>query len=379
MWIKTDDVTIYKEAPFYAAFPSAVTLPSGDVLVVFRRAPDPRWLLGDDAPDPLRTWVSHVHERSHQAAILLNGATLAPKAPAATLPMNPLAADQDSSLLLTRAGRVLLGSFSWYGFPPPFVEPVRGHVSRLHGGPDRDGLYYAFFGGFVRASDDCGHTWSDHRYLPWLSDEGCRLFGDRPRYGGAIRGRAVEADGEILMPVYASRTIDARSAAFCYVSRDQGESWQFRSVVACDESNTVHMHEPAFHRCPSGKLVCFIRTANLEDHLVTAESTDGGHTWSAWKQREVIGHPYNPLALPDGGVLLVYGYRHPPYGIRARILDAECTDFSGPEIILREDGLGTDLGYPWATLLADGRVLVTYYLYGEDGIRHIAGTVLENR
>jgi hypothetical protein len=61
------------------------------------------------------------------------------------------------------------------------------------------------------------------------------------------------------------------------------------------------------------------------------------------------------------------------------VLDDECTDFSGPEIILRDDGLGTDLGYPWATRLPDGRVLVTYYISGADGVRHIAGTILEGR
>jgi hypothetical protein len=61
------------------------------------------------------------------------------------------------------------------------------------------------------------------------------------------------------------------------------------------------------------------------------------------------------------------------------VLDDECADFGGSEIVIRDDGTGTDLGYPWATLLPDGRVLVTYYISGADGVRHIAGTILENR
>ncbi len=370
---KVEDRVLYREEPFYAAFPSAVTLPDGSVLLVFRRAPDPRWLLGPDAPDNLRGWASHVHERSHHAQVRLDGQTLQPLAAAEALPMNPLAADQDPSLLLLSSGRLLLGSFAWYGFPPPFVAEVRRQVPELHGGPENDGLYYAFYGGFVRASDDAGRTWGEHRYLPPLPGAGPGP-GHCPRHGGAVRGRAVESAGEILLPVYASPRPGAPSAAYVYVSDDGGESWRLRACIAQDDR--VHMHEPALHRCPSGKIVCFLRTANLEDHLVTAESHDNGHTWSPWQQRPVIGHPYHPLPLPDGGVLLVYGYRHAPFGIRARVLDDECTDFAGPEIILREDGLGGDLGYPWSTLLPDGRVLVTYYFYGGDGIRHIAGTVL---
>ncbi len=375
---KAQDVVIYKDERFYSAFPSAITLADGSVLLVFRRAPEPRWLLGPDAPAPLRGWVSHVHERSHHAMIRLDATSLKPTGDAVALPMNPLAADQDSSLLLTRQGRILLGSFSWYGFPPPFVDYVRPHVFGLHGGPQRDGEYFAFFGGFVRASDDGGRTWSDHDYLPPMPEAGDFIPGKRPRFGGAIRGRAVESGGEILLPVYASKNVAARSAAHCYVSADQGNTWEYRACVAMDAANKVHMHEPAFHRCPSGKIVCFIRCEALDDHLVTAESADNGRSWSPWKKQDVIGHPYNPLALPDGSVLLVYGYRHKPFGIRARVLDPECADFSGPEIVLRDDGAGFDLGYPWATRLLDGRVLVTYYISVADGIRHIAGTLLED-
>jgi hypothetical protein len=138
------------------------------------------------------------------------------------------------------------------------------------------------------------------------------------------------------------------------------------------------MDEPAFYRAPSGRIICFIRTAGLDDHLVTAESTDNGHTWSAWRRREIVGHPYTPVELPDGRVFLIYGYRHEPFGIRARVLDPECTDIdTAPEFVIRDDGLGTDLGYPWATVLPDGRVLALYYIYGADGLRHIAGSVLE--
>jgi sialidase-1 len=84
------------------------------------------------------------------------------------------------------------------------------------------------------------------------------------------------------------------------------------------------------------------------------------------------------LQLPDQRVLLVYGYRHKPFGIRVKILNAECTDFATTkEIVLRDDGGNSDLGYPWATMTADGKALVVYYFNKKNGTRHIAGTLLD--
>src|SRR5438128_10150721 len=39
---KLSDVVIYEDAKFYAAFPSIVRRPDGELLVAFRRAPDRR-------------------------------------------------------------------------------------------------------------------------------------------------------------------------------------------------------------------------------------------------------------------------------------------------------------------------------------------------
>jgi len=76
--------------------------------------------------------------------------------------------------------------------------------------------------------------------------------------------------------------------------------------------------------------------------------------------------------------LLIYNYRHAPFSIRTRLLNAECTNFAtAREIILREDGGNGDLGYPWAALISKNRALVVYYFNLRDGTRHIANTVLE--
>ena len=122
--------------------------------------------------------------------------------------------------------------------------------------------------------------------------------------------------------------------------------------------------------------MAFVRTANFDDHTVIVRSTDGGKSFGKWESAGFQGHPHHAVRLPDGRVWLAYGYRHKPYGIRARVLNADCSDASkAPEIVLRDDGGSTDLGYPWATVLPGGRVLTVYYFNLESGTRFIGGTL----
>jgi hypothetical protein len=124
--------------------------------------------------------------------------------------------------------------------------------------------------------------------------------------------------------------------------------------------------------------VAFLRTAGFDDHACLARSTDGGKSFQPWQDLGWQGHPLQATRLPDGRVLVVYGYRHKPYGVRARVLDAECTNAaSAPEFVIRDDGGTTDLGYPWAVPLDGRRVLVVYYFNRAGGPRHIAGSILE--
>ena len=76
---------------------------------------------------------------------------------------------------------------------------------------------------------------------------------------------------------------------------------------------------------------------------------------------------------------LVAGYTglRAPAGVRARVLDPECTQFDGMEIVIRDDGGNGDLGYPWATMISKNRALVVYYFNRDDKTRHISGTFLE--
>jgi len=191
------------------------------------------------------------------------------------------------------------------------------------------------------------------------------------------RGALLQArDGLVYWAVAtAPKGNPAQTALDLLVSRTWGETWEHRSRIAADDR--VIFNETSLIETAGGDLVALVRTARYQDHGVVVRSTDRGHTWEPWQDMGVIGHPYQGLRLSDGRFLLVYGYRHEPYGIRARLLDTEARDFAGPELVLRDDGGSGDLGYPWACQLGDGRVLVTYYFNQGDGTRHIAGTFLD--
>jgi hypothetical protein len=80
-------------------------------------------------------------------------------------------------------------------------------------------------------------------------------------------------------------------------------------------------------------------------------------------------------------LLAVYGYRVPPYGVRARVSEDTGRTW-GQEIVLRDDGGSRDLGYPRTVQLGGNRLMAVYYFNRADdrvqydgGVRHIAGTI----
>jgi hypothetical protein len=89
-------------------------------------------------------------------------------------------------------------------------------------------------------------------------------------------------------------------------------------------------------------------------------------------------NPFHVLQLRNGKTFVNYGYRRKPFGIRAKLCDAELSDLeTAPEIIVCDDAPVGDLGYPHAAQLKDDTVLLTYYISGDDGIRKIEGAVLQ--
>ena len=87
------------------------------------------------------------------------------------------------------------------------------------------------------------------------------------------------------------------------------------------------------------------------------------------------GNPPSMVNLNDGRLVVTYGFRSDPYGIRAKISKDEGKTW-GDEVLLRKDGRNWDLGYTQTVQRTDGKlVTVYYYSTRENPEQFIAATI----
>ena len=360
---KLRDMIIYEDPDFHSAFPSVIKKEDGEIIVAFRRAPN-RAIFNEPG-------TNHVDPNSYLVYVRSRDNGLSWTKDPELLYAHPYGGSQDPCLLQLKDGTLLCMSYGWAFLREKGLENVKQPISQ-------NAHSSVFLGGYYLRSTDGGESWEGPYYPPNLPAEKrlTPMGNPLPAYN---RGALYEGkDGRLFWVVAGSYDPDniGKNGIFLLISEDQGVTWKYSCLVATDEKAVFN--ETSIYETPKGDLVAFIRTAGLDDQACIARSTDGGKSFGPWKKMGFQGHPLQATRLPDDRVLLVYGYRHKPYGIRARILNADCTDYeTAEEIILRTDGGGSDLGYPWATVIDENKVLVTYYYNIGNGTRHIAGTVLE--
>ena len=358
---KCEDLVIYEDERFYAAFPSIVSRPDGELLIAFRRAPDRRKFF---APG-----CTHCDPNSYLVLVRSRDLGQTWSEEPELIHAHSFGGSQDPCMIQLDDGTLLVSSYAWMLLPEEGVEHSAGSLHPIFG------WKFTFLGGYLMRSFDAGSTWEGPILPPQLEEQGTSFPGvsiPAMNRGAMIQG----SDGSLYWAVATStQEKPGQTMLNLLVSDTWGEEWEHASRIAADDE--VIFNETSMIETVGGDLIAFVRTANFEDHGVIVRSKDMGKTWEKWEDMGIIGHPYHALRLPDDRVFLLYGYRHEPYGIRARILDPECTDFAGEEIVLRDDGGSGDLGYPWSCLTADGRLLAVYYFNQADGTRQIAGTFLE--
>ena len=354
---KVKDVVIYRDDTFYSSFPSIVRRPDGELLVAFRRAPDPR-NFGSAS-------ITHTDPCSQLVLVRSQDGGETWTATPQLLYAHPRGGLQDPCMVQLDDRSILCTSYGWALIPPAAAQKLKN--------PARLGNF-VFFGGVLIRSDDGGRAWNEIAPPPTRGEQHLDPFNrPLPAYnrGAMCQGR----DGRLFWVTAMEDPRTKRTGTHLMISADRGRTWTYSCPVAADEK--VTFNETSIYETPKGDLVAFLRTEGFDDHTAVARSTDGGKSFQKWQDAGFRGHPHYALRLPDKRVLLAYGYRHAPFGVRARVLDAECTDFAtASEIVLRDDGGNVDLGYPWATLINDDRALIVYYFNEKDGPRHIAGTIV---
>lgn len=329
-WLATDHVTLVKEPDKHFAFPGVARLKNGDLAVVYREGTihgnEPIGKISlSRSKDGGRTWLPRVIAMDR-----------------------PGVDDRDPTIFQMSDGTVLLVSAD-----------------------------------YLCTSVDFAQTWSQPRPTPVFGPKGAVEDEEgNIVYGGLKR---VVQD---RFTVIAGRPAHLQANSV-YRSRDKGRSWELVGIGTYTlykegPLDYVWYDEPFMCVVP-GKFWVFASRVDLDGYARITRSSDRGRTWEPISKTPVWGYPQHLLPLRDGRLLMTYGYRRPPWGVRACLSrDQGKTWDIQNEIILRMDG-GTpegqkskvsdgDLGYPVSVQLEDGSIFTVYYLNQAGSNCFIAGT-----
>jgi len=206
---------------------------------------------------------------------------------------------------------------------------------------------------YIYTTRDRGRTWSGPSFLP--RDGQQPGFCNRPVY-------FVRPDGVLLTFPTVPRRKGDEGRIMTYASYDGGVTWAFLSILAQNDDYMCIM--PTVVGTPAGRLLAAVRVDQVGGSWTELhDSADGGQTWQRIGRLNDHGMPTQLITLKDQRIAAIYGYRLPPFGIRARVSEDHEGRAWGPELILRDDAASSDLGYPRGGVTADGAVVVCYYFH----------------
>jgi Neuraminidase (sialidase) len=197
---------------------------------------------------------------------------------------------------------------------------------------------------YTRRSKDGGRSWD----APVLFQPPTKL--------GSVYGKIVEIDKVALMTYYSFDPDSRNGSVYLLRSRDGGRNWGDPTLLAQDYNET------ALAVLPNGRLAAALRSAHGQSVSVCF-SDDAGRTWTTPKGvANDNEHPGDLVVLPDNRLILTYGERNRPFGVRALISpDGGKTWDRKNTVVLAWDAPNRDCGYPSSVALDDGRVLTMYY------------------
>ena len=258
-------------------------------------------------------------------------------------------------------GALLVTNFHWV-YVPLDRKAELAAMGRVIEMPQL-GLAFGLEGIYTVRSRTDGYTWEPAR----------RVETGEVLWAGTA-GRVVELDdGTLVMPINGRRAGDEAVRACCLRSADGGETWGEPVDMAAPP---LDLHETRLAVLPAGDIPAMMRTQ--EGNFMACRSADGGRTWGDLVETPLWcggSSPGDLLLLRDGRLLCAYGHRREPFGVRACLSeDGGRTWDVEREVVLRDDGPDSDMGYPSSVQLDDDRILTVYYWHGEDGVRYLEGT-----
>ena len=233
---------------------------------------------------------------------------------------------------------------------PNFAMTIR--MQDIHIGPSR--FYYSY---------DRGKTWMGSYKLPDFGQKGIAARTDYLVNGPkdcSLFLTAAKSNGK------EGRVLEARTT-------DGGKTWKMVAFVTPEPEGSDHAIMPATVRLAKNTLYTAVRYREFID---TYQSDDNGSNWHrVGRAADDTDNPPSLLRLKNDHLVIVYGRRKAPFGIRARI-SKDSGKTWGEEIVLRQDGGGWDLGYVRSVLRPDGKIVSVYYFNTSmEKERFIAATI----
>ena len=258
--------------------------------------------------------------------------------------------DRDSGVLETAKGTLLVTTFTSLAYEPMLAkaegwEPARLQAWRAAHARLDDAARKTELGEWLVRSTDGGLSWSTR--IPTIVN--------------SPHGPTQLADGRLL---YAGKRLWAAEKKIgVSESSDDGQTWRWLAEIPARAGDAVkEYHELYAIETADKRIVAQIRNHNAANkgETLQTESSDGGRMWSEPRSIGVWGLPSHLLKLRDGRLLMTYGHRRAPFGNQARLSEDHGRTWSDA-MIVSDDGIGGDLGYPSTVELADGSLLTVWY------------------
>ncbi len=284
--------------------------------------------------------------------------------------------DRDGGLCEIAPGKIMMSSFCagrkktewcfshWLHYPRTTEERelIEKQLATI---TDEDEARY--LGPTMTVSKDNGHTFSAPAHVPLTSPH----------------GPMITKNGDILH--IGSLGSTEKGDPGIYVERldeDCNVIGAPQLIMSPPDKDTL-VCEPYAAEMPNDDILVAIRVQNKYKVLYTvylSRSTDGGKTFSEPQPTGWNGMPPHIFVTSKNEVIASYGVRlGEKIGIRARVSRDNGYTWS-EEIILRDDGLDWDLGYPTTAENKNGELVTVYYmrenkLLNENRIRYTVWTL----
>jgi len=239
---------------------------------------------------------------------------------------------------------------------PDFVMTIR--MTDVNIGPSR--FFYSY---------DRGKSWEGPFRFPDLDTPGIAARTDY----------LVNGPHDCTVFLTAGKSNKREGRPLCARTKDGGATWQFLSYIG-DEMKEGFSIMPASARLSANEILVLTRVHEGSRRWLAAYLTeDDGLTWKHLNDPvndTGEGNPASLTRMADGRLCLTYGYRRPPFGMRAKLSNDNGRTWSD-DIILRDDGTTRDIGYPRSVQRPDGKMVTIYYYCNPqtNPDRYIAATI----